>query len=198
MGLTHDAKAAYTEYYNHHNNEQTDLSGELSAAWSKLEEYAARLALVIHFTRWAAGTANSDDVIDVESMQAGIKLAQWFKSEARRIYPRLSESDDDRDQRRRIEWIERKGGSVTAREVQQGHRRYRTAEDADAALGELVAAGNGDWHDVASGQKGGQPSRVFRLSTSTQPPKTRDSEGSVDVDSVDATETQSDNDWGEL
>ena len=124
VGLTHDAKAAYTEYYNHHNNEQTDLSGELSAAWSKLEEYAARLALVIHFTRWVAGTANSDDVIDAESMQAGIKLAQWFKSEARRIYPRLSESDDDRDQRRLIEWIERKGGSVTAREVQQGHRRW--------------------------------------------------------------------------
>ena len=44
----------------------------------------------------------------------------------------MSESDDDRDQRRRIEWIERKGGSVTAREVQQGHRRYRTADDADA------------------------------------------------------------------
>ena len=34
------------------------------------------------------------------------------------------------------------------------------AEDAHAALGELVAAGDGDWHDVPSGQKDGQPSRV--------------------------------------
>jgi len=39
------------------------------------------------------------------------------------------------------------------------------AEDAHAALGELVAAGDGDWHDVPSGQKGGHPSRVFQLST---------------------------------
>ena len=36
------------------------------------------------------------------------------------------------------------------------------------------------------------------VSTSTQPAKTRDSEGFVDVDSVDTPETQPDDDWGEL
>ena len=201
--LTRDAKAAWKEYYNHHAEEQTDLSGELSAAWSKLEEYAARLALVIHCVRWAANDADleSPDTVDATSMNAGIELAQWFKAEARRVYSLLSESDDDRKQRRLIEWIERKGGSVTAREVQQGHRQYRKAEDAEAALEELVKAGCGQWHDVPPGPKGGRPSRVFRLSTastSTQPARTRDSEGFVDVDSVDALETQPDDDWGEL
>jgi hypothetical protein len=59
-------KAAWKDLYNHHAEEQTDLSGELSAAWSKLEEYAARLALVIHFTRWAASDADpqSPDAVD--------------------------------------------------------------------------------------------------------------------------------------
>ena len=130
LGLTRDAKAAWKDYYNNHAEEQTDLSGELSAAWSKLEEYAARLALVIHYARWAADDADleSPDAVDAASMKAGIQLAQWFKAEARRVYAQLSESEDDREQRQLIEWIERKGGSVTTREVQQGHRQYQTAE----------------------------------------------------------------------
>jgi len=46
VGLTPDAKTAWKAYYNEHAQEQADMAGELSAAWSKLEEYAARLALV--------------------------------------------------------------------------------------------------------------------------------------------------------
>ena len=122
VGLTTEAKAAWTAYYNQHAEEQSDLSGDLSAAWSKLEEYAARLALVVHFARWAADdpTLQSPDAVDAASMKAGIDLAGWFKAEARRVYALLGETDDDRDRRRLVEWIERKGGSVTAREVQQG------------------------------------------------------------------------------
>ena len=41
------------------------------------------------------------------------RLATWFKHEARRVYAMLGETDDDRDQRRLVEWIERKGGSTT-------------------------------------------------------------------------------------
>lgn len=201
LGLTPGAKAAWKEYYNHHAEEQTALSGDLAAAWSKLEEYAARLALVIHLVQRAADDADleSPDAVDADSMKAGIELAQWFKAEARRVYALLSESDNGREQRRLAEWIERKGGSVTAREVQQGHRQYRTAQDAEAALEELAKAGYGQWRDAPPGQKGGRPSSVFQLSTastSTKPARTRDSEGFVDVDSVDTPETQPDDDSG--
>ena len=203
LELTRDAKAAWKEYYDRHADEQNDLSGDLSAAWSKLEEYAARLALVIHFVRWAADDADleSPDAVDAVSMKAGIILAEWFKTETRRVYALLSESDKNREQRRLIEWIERKGGSVTGREVQQGHRQYRTAQDAEAALNELAKAGCGQWRDAPTGPKGGRPSSVFRLSTlstSTQPARTLGSEGFVDVDSVDTPEMQPDDDWGEL
>lgn len=218
VGLTTKAKTAWTAYYNQHAEEQSDLSGDLSAAWSKLEEYAARLALVVHFARWAAddptlqhGSGGEGDAVDAASMKAGIDLAGWFKAEARRVYALLGETDDDRDRRRLVEWIERKGGSVTAREVQQGNRQYRTASDAEAALDELAKADIGAWHDAPPGPKGGRPSRAIRLSsgrlptvsTSTQPDETRDSEGSVDVDSVDAPLAQPEpaedsDDWGEL
>ena len=74
---------------------------------------------------------------------------------------------DDGEQRRLIEWIERKGGSVTAREVQQGHRRYKTAQDAEAALEELAAGGLGYWESSPTGQRG-HPTRRFRLDNGHQ------------------------------
>lgn len=50
----------------------------MAAAWSKLEEYAARLALVVYFTRWAAGDVADETRLDVASMNAGVTLAKWL------------------------------------------------------------------------------------------------------------------------
>lgn len=202
------AKSAWTAYYDAHAIEQVDLTGDLSAAWSKLEEYATRLALVIHYVRWAAGDLTDERVLDAESMQAGILLAEWFKNEARRVYAMLDESDADRDQRRLVEWIERKGGPVTAREVQQGCRWLKEPGAAEEALEGLAKAGRGTWEQALAGQRG-QPTRRFRLSTvstrqhvygipdcpgATQPAVYGNSgfpwenHNTVDVDSVDDAE----------
>ncbi|MBL8762229.1 MAG: DUF3987 domain-containing protein, partial [Phycisphaerae bacterium] len=112
--LADDGKRVWVTFYNEHATEQAELSGDLSAAWSKLEGYAARLALVVHLTRWAAGDATLRDParVDEASIAAGVVLARWFGDEARRVYAILSESDDDRETRRLVEWIERKGGTV--------------------------------------------------------------------------------------
>jgi hypothetical protein len=190
VGLTPEAKTTWKAYYNTHADEQADLAGDLAAAWSKLEEYAARLALVVHFTRWAAddSTLGSAEVVDATSMAAGIKLATWFKGEALRVYALLGETDDDRDQRRLVEWIGRKGGEATPREVQMGCRWLREPCAAEAALDELAKTGWGGWRDSPTTEKGGRPARVFApstVSTSTEPRKSREPEGFVDVDSVD-------------
>ncbi len=197
--LAPEAKVAWTTYYDAHAQEQTDLTGDLSAAWSKLEEYAARLALVVHFTRWAANDpmlANAN-VVDIDSMTAGIQLTTWFKGEARRVYTLLSESDTDRDRRRLIEWIERKGGTVTAREVQQGCRWLKEPGTAEAALENLVKTGRGHWREAASTTRGGRPSRVFTLSTSSTVYETEatdlENTGFVDVDRVDEPQTDTTN-----
>jgi|SRR5579883_375202 len=192
--LNPEAKAIWTAYYNAHAEEQADLTGDLSAAWSKLEEYAARLALVVHCTRWAAHDSTLTDlnILDAESMNAGISLATWFKGEARRVYAQLGESDTERDQRRLLEWIEGKGGSVTARQVQQGCRWLKEPGAAEAALLELAKHGRGQWRELPPTAKGERPSRGFVLSTPSTVYETQTTdiarEGSVDVDSVD-TET---------
>src|SRR5690606_33410788 len=119
--LSGDGKAAWVDFYNAHGQEQADLAGDLSAAWSKLEGYAARIALVVHLVRWAAGdsTLANADAVDTDSIAAGVKWSRWFGNEARRAYAILSESDEGRGRRRLVELIGRKGGSVTVRELQQ-------------------------------------------------------------------------------
>src|SRR5262249_14815218 len=79
--LSADAKTAWTTYYNAHAIEQAELTGDMASAWSKLEEYAVRLALVVHFARWAANDPSlaNADCMDAASMHAGITLANWFK-----------------------------------------------------------------------------------------------------------------------
>jgi hypothetical protein len=169
----------------------------MAAAWSKLEGYAARLALVVHFTRWAASDPNltKPDIVDPASLNAGITLAKWYKHEARRVYAMLDESDAERDERRLADWIGPKGGTVTPREVQQGCRWLKETGAAEAALEELVKAGRGAWRDVPTTAKGGRPARAFVMSTPSTvhktPVKPEKSESFVDVDSVDATENES-------
>jgi hypothetical protein len=194
--LNGEAKDAWKAYYNAHAQEQADLEGELSAAWSKLEEYAARLALVLHFVRWAAGDPNllKPEIVDAASMGAGIALAKWFKHEAKRVYAMLDETDAECDQRRLEEWIARKGGLTTPREVQQGCRWLKAPGAAETALEELVKAGRGSWQPAPTSATGGRPSRVFALSTPSTvyetPSKPEENAGFVDVDGVDRPETE--------
>jgi hypothetical protein len=164
--LSSEAKELWKDYYNQHGAEQTELDGELAAAWSKLEEYAARLALVIHFARCAADDRSlvSSEEVDWASMAAGIRLANWFKGEARRVYRMLQETPADTGLRRLEEWLERRGGSATARDVRQGCRWLRAPGAAETVLHELVREGRGVWEATPPGARG-LPTRRFRLST---------------------------------
>lgn len=205
--LAPNGKAAWVRFYNEHNADADQLTGDESAAWSKLEGYAARLALVVHLTRWAAGDATLADParVDEASIAAGVVLARWFGDEARRVYAILSESDDDRETRRLVEWIEHKGGTATVRDLTRGPREYRgDPERAAKALGELVAAGVAVWDHDDHGPKGGRPTERVRLLSrrgdagdgDETPVNAGNGDGCVTVATV-AKPTDADG-WGEL
>jgi len=165
LRLAPDGKRAWIAFYNAHAKEHAELTGDLSAAWSKLEGYAARLALVVHCVRLTASdpTVADPDAVDETSIAAGVSLSRWFGNEARRVYGVLAESDDDRNRRRLVELIQRKGGMVTARDLMRGSRLFATAADAEGALEELVKASVGRWvHDDHGGGRG-RPVRRFVL-----------------------------------
>ena len=107
-----------------------------------------------------------------------------------RVYAVLRETDEDRRLRRIIELIERKGGTITARQLRQSMREFRdSTEAAEAALDTLAKVGSGKWEASSTADDGGRPTRIFRLSTlstSTEPSQnTAKPEGFVDVDNVD-------------
>lgn len=157
------AKAQYIAFYNDNNDEQMDLVGDLAAVWSKIEETAARLALVFHMVRSCAGEQGVDPrVLDETSMASGIRLAQWFKNEAMRVYAMMAETDGEEANRRLAEWVDRNGGYTTAREVQQKCRWLKEAGRAEKALQALVDARLGDWETTGEAQKG-RPGRRFML-----------------------------------
>jgi hypothetical protein len=165
--LSPEAKELFKQHFNSHASEQADLAGDLSAAWSKLEEYVARLALVHHFIRWAEGGNDAPvdaEILDAASMQAGIDLVRWFKGEAKRAYSLFSESDEQRECRELIEWLNRREcRQVSARFILTHHRIYKTSEASEAALNLLAKAGLGTWENIPPPPTGGHATRVLTL-----------------------------------
>jgi len=196
LRLSAEAKTRWIRFFNAHADEQIHLSGDEAAAWSKLEGYAARLAMVIHCLRWTAGDSMLAHfgVVDYTSMEAGINLSRWFGQETRRVYAMLGESDDDRDRRRLVELIRQKGGAVTPRELMRGSRMFPKTADAEAAIEELAKLGYGKWEDVPPGPQGGRPTRRFALVDGADVDETmpipNECEGFVNVNGVNAVDEQ--------
>jgi hypothetical protein len=164
--LDHNAKAAWIGFYNEHAREQAEHDAELSAVWSKLEGYAARLALLVHCIRQVTTRDVDPWRVDEQSIAAGIALAHWFGHEATRVYATLSESQDESKHRELARWIERRGGRVTVRDLTHGLRRYRGKPQlAEAELERLSQAGIGRWQEPKTNSAGGRPQRVFHLLT---------------------------------
>ncbi len=184
--LTADAKKAYVEWHDRHAEEAVEKSDDEKAAWSKLRETVARLALVIHEVRLAAGDAVDPDSVDAASVDRAIRLIEWQKHETKRVYSLLAESELNRAIRQADERLETfvvsQGGSVASRDVISGVRAIKDSDAAEQALQRLVDAGRGRWEEKPTDpDKGGRPSRLFVLA-SAQPPKLPALQGSADAD----------------
>jgi hypothetical protein len=106
-----------------------DFPPHLVGPWSKLRGYAARLALVAHYLRWAEGEVDDDRAdVDAESMARGVKLVNYFKGHARKVYAALEADQQTADARRVLRWLERhpEPEVFTLSFVQQGFRNHRT------------------------------------------------------------------------
>lgn len=167
--LSLDGKCEWVKFYNLHAEETAELTCELAAAWSKLEGYAARFALLIHLIRCASDDPSlvNPDEIDEHSVKAGVTISRWFGSEASRVYQVLNasrEKPEARDKRDLIRIIIENGGRITARELMHATRKYRnSASEAEAALNSLVKEKKGAWESEDHGSGPGRPTKVFRL-----------------------------------
>ena len=162
LKLAAEAKKIWIEFNNKHNTETVEQSGNLAAAFSKLEEIPLRLAIVFHCIKWSTGEVK-DHLIDTETIDAAIKLTEWFKNETKRIYSSMYLSKQTADRETLIKWIKQKGGESSVRMLQRNMgSKYPTSNDAENALNELVQVGIGQWEQVKP-TMGGRPSKRFRL-----------------------------------
>lgn len=197
--LADDGKREVVEWVNWHAKQMEHLSGPVGFAWAKLKGYAARLALVIHLTRWASGDESVPDPttpVDKDSIAAGVALARWFGGEAKRVYAAMKQGGEDEHFRKLIEWIENRGGTCSVNDMVRDKREYRHNRDgAEADLMELVRRGAGEWDKR---QKTGRPSQRFRLFSDN--PVTETTESSAKVDSLGDSDTSewSDDEGGEV
>jgi hypothetical protein len=188
LHLSEEAKTLWVSFYDRWAREQAAVEGELAAAYSKLEGYAARFALLYHVVGYAASKSEDAEPIGSEAIEAGITLARWFAGEARRIYSTLSESTEEREARRLVEFIRAHGGEITAKQLQHSNsRKYPTAASASAALDSLVSAGIAEWIDRPSGPKGGRPSRILCLKQAHDETDQTDETDTEAIESPDET-----------
>ena len=96
-------------------------------------------------------------------MQAACDLARWFGNEAERIYALLAATSEQREQRKLIEFIQSRGGSVTVRDLMQSYWPLKNKrEQAEQALTALVKKGRGKWKELKPDGPG-RPTRAFQL-----------------------------------
>jgi Protein of unknown function (DUF3987)/VirE N-terminal domain len=159
LRLDADAKVDYVAYFNECGAASVCADERGEAAFSKLDGYAARLALVGQLAR-----DPDAGIVTGETMQAACDLARWFGNEAVRVYNGLGKTREALAQQKLAEFIESRGGEATIRDVITYYRPLRNqTEKAEAELYALKAAGFGDWGEVTSTPRGGKPTRRFIL-----------------------------------
>ncbi|MCO6436020.1 MAG: DUF3987 domain-containing protein [Phycisphaerae bacterium] len=164
LPLGDSAKALWIPWHNAHAQETVEISNDdLGAHLAKLRGVCARLALIFACVRAADHNAPVNS-IGPEDMQRAITFTDWLKCEAGRVYALLNETDAQREYRQLLEWITRRGGSCSVRDLTRGPRQYRDdPEHAQAALERLAEAGFGT---LGYDSGPGRPSLKFRITSS--------------------------------
>jgi len=159
-----EAQAVLSRFVGRWNGEHLQVAEPLEAWYTNLAKQATRLALVLHLTRWAAGEEVDPAVCDLESMQRGIMLARWFSREAQRVVALFSINPEHSEQFKLIDWLSRRNGVATVRDLCRSNgRKYPTEEDALAALNRIVDSGVARWVDMPPGKRGGPPYRIVTM-----------------------------------
>jgi hypothetical protein len=167
LSLSPGALILYKAFYNEC-GETAIASGEREeAAWAKLSGYAARQALVGQLARNVAATDPAlrdpeKPTAAEDTVLAACDLARWFGKEAERIYATLAESPEQREERKLVEFIFSRGGSVTVRDLMTYYRPLRNnREEAERLLNAFVRAKHGKWIETR-GERG-PATRKFQL-----------------------------------
>ncbi|QDT34824.1 YfjI family protein [Thalassoglobus polymorphus] len=158
--LSKPARARFVQFVNQHGIETANVKGAIAAAYSKLEAYCLRFALIFHLIDLVEGRAeNVESRVQLENLERAIQLVEWFKWQTQRVYQSLQGFDPDV-----IELVKLIGdqfrGEITSEELRKAKSKYRGSGAAQDALDELQRRKLGRFFQVPTE---GRPKNVFRL-----------------------------------
>ena len=160
LDLEPEAVALFREFYREHAQAQYAASGHFAAVLAKAEGWVGRLALVLHMIAQAGDDPSRGDRIRADSIQAAIGIARWAACEWQRVFIEMTTATAMEDDAGLREWIERRGGIASPRDVRRGLAKYRAPGAAEAGLARLVRAGKAEWQASSTG---GRPADAVRL-----------------------------------
>jgi len=135
--LTSTGRQEWQRFTQQHANERNedDFPPQLIGPWSKLRGYTGRLALILHFLRWAAGEVKDQDV-DGESMERAARLVAYFKAHIRKVYAVMDADPKATSAQRLLKWIiQENRQQFTRRDSYRAMRgTCKTVDDIDPIL----------------------------------------------------------------
>jgi Protein of unknown function (DUF3987) len=110
-----------------------DFPLPMRGPWAKLEGYCGRIALMLHYLRWACDDVPEGDV-DGDTMRAAARLVAYFKSHARKAYHDMDCDPDTENAAKIVKWIETKSLTIfTQRDAQRGPLQRKKLPEVEAA-----------------------------------------------------------------
>lgn len=155
----------FAEWAKTHYAELGEGPPHLRGPWSKLVAYGARLALIIHLSRYVSKEVG-DENIDEESISSAIALIDFFKSHAKKVYGELRADPAERRLRAAVEWIRKRPGqqASTWEIITAGVAGCNTKA---SALHLLDCLQKFQWGRIHTSRpaSGGRPRFIFKLDT---------------------------------
>lgn len=168
-GFSADAKAAWIDFYNRHIGESNDrrFPSALRGYWSKLRDYAGRLALLLQLIRDAEdGKEGREATVELPAVEGSWRLIAYYKSAFKRVMGKLSADPEIERAERVLEWIRRERPDHFKRH--DAHQDLRSVglfsriEDMEGPLERLCQHGYVRREEPKSSGRGRTPGAVFR------------------------------------
>lgn len=168
LKLSFEARKVWEQFTKAHADEMNsdDFPVHLRGPWSKLRGYTGRLALIIHCLRLACGEVrNHREDVDEESMARAVKLVDYFKSHATKVYHEIGADSRVKKAIRLVDRLKDSGAkAVTRREAYRAMRgQCNSVEDIDPILELVEKHGFIRPVDAERPGAGRKPSQLFEI-----------------------------------
>jgi hypothetical protein len=158
--LSHSAMDLFIKFFNRHNRESFKKSGDILSAFSKLEQYALRFALIFETVK-ACVDGREVTEINQDSIKEGIELTEFFKKEAVKIYGLCIGSEEDFKKNEALDYVMRVRETSSRDFYRNNQTCFENTSLAEKFLQSLVDKGLGSWEDREPKKAGGRPTRTF-------------------------------------